>query len=323
MNSSPQDKRTRRVEGADATRHLEADHPLTTQLESSDPIFTLPGSSSDEQPPDVGKILKTWIWQQIVKRFGLRWTIVLTVFLFICFLTWGYGEDLETLFSFTQTLISELRPLPKANPNVFTVALVHLENDEKGQMESNIVDALGDVKGIAVLDFNRPPISDDDRKKVTQKYLTESGAQVLIWGKVITISGKSVPKLYWTVAEHVHPAKESGRYFLREDLSLPPVFMSDLANVLGLLVVTQSLGFSSREGHFIADQLAPFIEKVKQLLGGAQGQGWRAENIAQVSFILGNALLTFGSKAGKKNRCSKPWQHTALRYRNTRKSASC
>src|SRR5271156_261465 len=229
MNSSPQGKTTRRVERADASRHLEADHPLTAPLENSDPVFTLPGSSADEQPPDVGKIISTWLWQQIVKRFGLRWAVVLAGFLFICFLIWNYREDLETLFSFTQTLISERRPLPKANPNVFTVALVHLEDDEKGQMESNIVDALGDVKGIAVVDFNRPPISDDDREKLAQEYLRESGAQVLICGKVITISGKSVPKLYWTVADNVHLPKESGRYFLREDLSLPPVFMSDLA----------------------------------------------------------------------------------------------
>jgi hypothetical protein len=160
-------------------------------------------------------------------------------------------------------------PLPKADPDVFTVALVPLDNDENGQMEHDLVEGLREVQGIDVRVFRRPPISDANLKaghELARKYLRQSGVQILLWGTVITASGKEVPKLYWTTSEATDPAKTSGRYPLTEDnLNLPAIFISDLAQVLRLLVATQSAEFYADEGQFVAGRLAPFIGKVRRL----------------------------------------------------------
>ena len=100
---------------------------------------------------------------------------------------------------------------------------------------------------------------------------------MLIWGKVLTADGKSVPQLYWTTAEGSNPKKLSDRYVLGEDLRLPPVFQSDLSDILRLLVVTQSSAFNSEEGRFVADRLRPFIKRVRHLLEGDAAKNWTAE----------------------------------------------
>jgi len=121
---------------------------------------------------------------------------------------------------------------------------------------------------------------------------------VLIWGKVLTANGQSVPQLYWTTAEGSNPKKPSDRYVLGEDLRLPQVFQSDLSDILRLLVITQSAAFNREEGHFVADRLRPFIERVRHLLEGEAAKNWTAENIARTKLILGNALSTVGKQSG-------------------------
>ena len=112
--------------------------------------------------------------------------------------------------------------------------------------------------------------------------------------------GKSVPQLYWTTAEGSNPKKPSDRYVLGEDLRLPPVFQSDLSNILQLLVVTQSSAFDREEGHFVADRLRPFINRVRHLLEGDAAKSWSAEDIpldwAMTQMNLGTALETLGER---------------------------
>jgi hypothetical protein len=85
---------------------------------------------------------------------------------------------------------------------------------------------------------------------------------------------------------------------LGDNLSLPPVFQSDLSDILRLLVVTQSSAFNAEEGHFVADRLRPFIERVRHLLEGDAAKNWTAEDIARTNVILGDALSTVGEQSG-------------------------
>jgi hypothetical protein len=62
---------------------------------------------------------------------------------------------------------------------------------------------------------------------------------------------------------------------LGEDLRLPPVYQSDLSDILRLLVVTQSAAFN------VADRLRLFIEGVRHVLEGAAAKHWTAEDIAR------------------------------------------
>jgi hypothetical protein len=264
------------------------------------------GSVTADKPPDIGKTIKAKVWRWAVQKFGPRWATAGLAVLFVSSLAFGFHTEIAATFADVHTWIAEHWPLPRANPNVFTVALVHLDNDEKGpngkyQMENDIADSLGGIKGIAILDLDRPRITDEDINaghKLAKQYLKASGAQVLIWGKVITVSGKSVPKLYWTVAEDATPATEARRYTLSDDLSLPPIFLSDLGSVLRLLVATQGASFAPYQGRFLAD-VSPFIAKVQNLLETAQTQGWTADDIARVRFILGDAYLALGDQSGQ------------------------
>jgi hypothetical protein len=214
-----------------------------------------------------------------------------------------YYTQIAGLFSDAHTLISELWPLPKANPDLFTVALVRLDNDQKGpngkgEMEYIIVNDLEEIKGIGVLELSRPPIPYGDLKgadRLASKYLTQSGAQILIWGNVISIPGKSVSKLHLTACNKECPGMVS-RYALSDDLNLPPLFVTDLANVICLVVGTQSAAFSSESGHF-TKELAPFIQRAKQLLATAGSPSWSAENLSEIR-VLADALTVSGDQRG-------------------------
>ncbi len=136
--------------------------PKSTNQRSAPPV-----NSSSESVPDIEKVIKDWIWQRVIEKIGQRQAIIGLVLLFLCGMIWKFYEPVDTLISKSETIISEHQPLPRANPNVFTVALVPLDNDQNGpngkpEMESDIVDALRPVQGIAILKFNRPSISDDD-----------------------------------------------------------------------------------------------------------------------------------------------------------------
>jgi tetratricopeptide (TPR) repeat protein len=85
---------------------------------------------------------------------------------------------------------------------------------------------------------------------------------------------------------------------LGEDLSLPPVFQSDLSDFLRLLVVTQSSAFDETGGHFVADRLAPFIQRARHLLQGDAAKNWTPQDLARTRLILGDALRTVGDQSG-------------------------
>jgi hypothetical protein len=54
-----------------------------------------------------------------------------------------------------------------------------------------------------------------DKKKAeeeAQGLLKKTGADVLIWGGVISLSGKSAMRLYWTPSREVSGAKASEKY---------------------------------------------------------------------------------------------------------------
>jgi hypothetical protein len=205
------------------------------------------------------------------------------------------------------TQIVEWSPLPKATPDVFTGALARLEgDDEKTHIEPTLAQDLQELSaanGIAVLEFPRTlpadsPDGSSGQSREAQKWLMQSGAQVLIWGEVLTANGKSVPELYWTTAEGAAPKRPSDRYVLGEDLRLPPVFQSDLSDILRLLVVTQSAAFNGDEGQFVADRLRPFIERVRHLLEGDAAKSWTAQDIAHTKLVLSDALSTVGEQSG-------------------------
>ena len=215
---------------------------------------------------------------------------------------------------FVAKIIDRSKPaaLPAADPSRFTVAIAHLEHDPQQEHENLIFQGLNegfsgeDKNAVQILRFDRTiEISDPtDLEPVVaaghetaRSYLTESGAEVLIWGTVVEGGEESVPKLYWTTAREGDRPRNPGRY-ATEDLALPQIFWEDLVDILRLLVVTRDAEFRSLDGHFVADRLGPFINKVRSLLTGG-GQGWTNETLPQVQLILATSLSTVGEQAGR------------------------
>ena len=101
-----------------------------------------------------------------------------------------------------------------------------------------------------------------------------------------------------TPAREGDPSRNPGRY-ATEDLALPEVFWDALLDVLRLLVVTRHAEFHSLKGHFVADRLGPFINKVRSVLVGG-GQGWTEDARARVQLVLCGFAYDSGATGGSK-----------------------
>jgi hypothetical protein len=102
-----------------------------------------------------------------------------------------FHSEIGQVASDLHAQIVEWWPLSKAKPDVFTVAIARLEDDdEKGDTESTIAQDLRDLEksnGIAVLEFRRTITADSDDdvragQTKARRWLKESVAEVPILG---------------------------------------------------------------------------------------------------------------------------------------------
>jgi hypothetical protein len=256
-----------------------------------------------QKPPDPGEFATNYLWEFLKRKFGPLAGVLFLIIMSAIYFHSEIGEIVSDL----HTQIVDWWPLPKAKSDVFTVAIARLEDDdEKAHSEVTIARDLRDLgksNGIAILEFPRV-ISDQDPKAghaQARKWLKESGAQVLLWGRVLIVPGKpAVPQLYWTNSQGSNEKNESGRYGLDENLRLPTAFHSDLSDILRLLVVSQGSAFNAEEGRFVADRLRPFIERARHLLEGDATKSWTAKDIARTKLILAKALTIVGDQSADK-----------------------
>jgi tetratricopeptide (TPR) repeat protein len=193
--------------------------------------------------------------------------------------------------------------LPRADSHRFSVGVAHLEYDESYEFEDFLGESIHNFDrktGVEPLRFDRticlegqPEEAEKRGHEKARQYLRESGAQVLVWGAV---RGKKAVRLYWTSSTS---GRESESAYLPKDFELPTVLQKDLMDILKLIILTQSAQYFPREGHYITDQLAPFIERVRQLMiERAQQTGWDVDTLAGVNLLLANAQATFGDQKG-------------------------
>ena len=247
--------------------------------------------------------------------FGPKYkkTVHILVFLvcivMICGFSWWNWDKIQHLPGVNKIVswINE-EPLPQADPNYFAVLIARLENDREGEIENLIIESLKEMKGIQILKLDRdisvsgiyPGKTEQEGHKQARLYLQKTNAQILIWGTVIKASGKSLPKLYWTVAENLKQKKIYERYQLTEDLSLPAIFWEDLADVIRLLVTTKESQFYAAQGKYIGDEIKPFIEKLRRVLKSHKEKpGWPDREFAQVLSIFAESLSIYGQESGK------------------------
>jgi hypothetical protein len=200
-------------------------------------------------------------------------------------------------------------PIPKADPNRFSILVAHLENDPNREYDRLIIEALKEFKGIQVLELDRSiplkgPVPEEEEKRGHEsafRYLKQSGASVLIWGIVLRSGDKTVPKLYWTTSHGLRRKPERYQAPLAEaQFRLPEVFWTSLAEILRLLVASQAAEFSAEAGRFVADRLPPFIARVRTLLEASKNSpGWDVVSRGRTRVILASALEVLGDQSGK------------------------
>jgi hypothetical protein len=183
--------------------------------------------------------------------------------------------------------------IPTAPAGRLTVAVAHLDKDKDREHETLLLDELRQFEGVETVPapWTMDPDEPDKNKteKKAQSLLQQTGADVLIWGSVISLSGKSAMRLYWTPARDVSGAKSTGKYQPQtETIALPPEFWND--QILGLLTQSRIAA--------LADKLAPLIAQVRALVQSKEGV-WNPETLAGVRFSLANALELDGEQSGK------------------------
>ncbi len=272
--------------------------------------------TSDNRPepdhngiPNWRRILYKWSWDWLVNLVGRRWAVIL--WCGMGFLSGGMVSVL-VLYSYwdnvrTWPVVAWVAqdPIPQAAPDRYTVLVAHLNNDSARHNETLVVQALAELEGIKVLRLDRMIDLEGADIKAQEEvghdqaraYLRYSGAQMLIWGTVLSHDGKTLPKLYLTTSATA-AQERMGRYPIK-DFALPELFLSDLADLLRVVVTADSASFP-QVGHFVADQLKPHIDRIKHLLSDVGDKGWDADTVADIRLSLASALHTYGGQTGER-----------------------
>jgi len=124
-------------------------------------------------------------------------------------------------------------------------------------------EALTAVTGVDILVFDRTVFTRNANLATAIKnghesarhLLTLSGADVLVWGTVLNIGGKSIPKLYWTFSREENVAIKAKRYRLTDDIDLPPLFWTDITDVLRLWAISHASDFHKARGQIIGQNI--------------------------------------------------------------------
>ena len=272
--------------------------------------------TAPNKPPDLYEIIKIWVYE----HYGVVGLIVLAI---IGAAIYAYTNwDKVSRWPGVQWLIARLSraPIPKADPNRFSVMVAHLEHDVNHHHEKLTLAALNEYEGIQLLPLDRTIVlgsfSEETTKRgheTARRYLEQSGASVLICEMVLGEGATSIPYLHWTDSKGEKRApKRYDAPRMEEQLRLPAVFWTDLKDILRLLVASRDAEFRAEEGHYTADLLPPFIARVRTLLAASAGRPeWHADARASTRVILANALTDFGDQRGE----SRPIEEAVGVYR--------
>jgi tetratricopeptide (TPR) repeat protein len=236
--------------------------------------------------------LRELIYKTIGKMFG-SWIFYIILVIGTLFGLWEKRKDIKDLSSMICSWIP--KSVPKADPKRYSVFIADLENDHGGEIKELILDDLRyQFKDLQILSYKRNIRSQDNAKEV----LGKGNGEVLIWGKVLRKDNDSVPKLFWTISNASILQKQEDRYPITAlDFSLPELFWNDLSTMLQLLVAKEYSEFTGNEGHYTADIIEPYIEKVRELLYSVNNK-LDAFNRNKIRIFLAGALNTYGKQSG-------------------------
>jgi hypothetical protein len=181
-------------------------------------------------------------FRRIRQRFGLPVAILLVLSVAGGFVWWNWDDIAKRPGVDWVTARLHQNAVPHAEAGRVTIAVAHLEDDKDREQEKLLLDGLRDFEGVETLPVDRMvewPASGTEREEKKEAegkardLLKQTGADVLIWGSVVSSGGKSAMRLYWMPSREVSGAKASERYQSQtETVALPELFWSDLKQIL-------------------------------------------------------------------------------------------
>jgi tetratricopeptide (TPR) repeat protein len=252
-------------------------------------------------------------FQRVRQRLGLSLTVLLTLAVAGSFVWWNWNEIAKRPGIDWVIDVAKRRPIPLAPAGRLTIAVAQLEGDKDREQEKQLLAGLEEFEGVETLAIGRMvewPASGTERANRQQAeeeargLLARSGADVLIWGRVI----RSGMRLYWTAPLDISGAKTSGTY--QATIALPDAFWDDLKQIIGLLSQTRLADLTDDPGHYIADKLRPLVGQVRALAQSKEGT-WNPETLAGVRFALASALY----HVGEQSRTNEPLEESVALHR--------
>ena len=138
------------------------------------------------------------------QRIGLLLTVVVILSaaaVVAAVYTWRNWQDIQKLPGVPWIVARfRRRALPKASADRLTIAVAQLASDNDREHEKLLLDELRHFEGVETIPVPRAVDPEEgDRKKADAKarVLRETGADVLIWSSVVSLSGNSFMRLYW------------------------------------------------------------------------------------------------------------------------------
>jgi hypothetical protein len=242
-------------------------------------------------------------YHQLQQLIGARGAILFLLLAAALFVWWKWEDIVKRPGIEPLTNWLKRKPILVAPAGRITIAVARLGNDKEREHEKLLLDELRNFEGVETVPIPRTVDPDQPGKKKAEEeargLLKQTGADVLIWGGVISLGGKRTMRLYWTPKQDIPRAPSSGKYQAQtEALTLPLEFWNDLRQILGLLAQTQLAEISDQPGHYVADKLTPLIAKVRALVESNEGV-WNLETLAAMRLMLANALGRYGEQSGK------------------------
>ncbi|MBF0391425.1 MAG: hypothetical protein HQL38_01985, partial [Alphaproteobacteria bacterium] len=268
---------------------------------------------AEGEAPDILKWLRDWLW----RRWGWRGAFAFAlsgVTLFV----WTNTDKIASWPGISWLVEHMSRDgVPRADPKRFTILVAKFDNDVKDEQRKVLLHGLLEFKGVEVLPLDRTiaadgPISEEAERaghERAREFLKESGGSVVLWGTVLRVDGKAVPRVWWTPDED---GPRDGRYVTDSALRLPELFWTDLSSILDLLISRHDAESAANEGHFVADRLVTTVARVRTLLNATKGRsGWTPEQIARTRLVLAGSLTTLSEQTGQ----TKPLNEAVVAYR--------
>jgi tetratricopeptide (TPR) repeat protein len=262
--------------------------------------------AKQEVSADLKKLVEEWV----KKRFGIPGILALAIILALGAIWWKWDDVAKVPGISELVKLLSREKLPHADPDRFSIAVAHLDGDTNGDDEKLLVDGLerfvptdpkSSLPDLKILRFDRTiqlkggdtELAKSRGHQEARRLLTESGADVLLWGEALRAGSEARARLYWTANSGVAHGKPSDLYAVQ--FELPKVFWTDMTQWLGLLVESQVAEFAKLEGQYAVARLKPFIERSRKILNT---QGWDPDTQAKVRIILAYALRVYGEQAG-------------------------